>query len=216
MQLSRFFLVSLVAALSAIVVASADSTIDAGLVAKRAALESRMHARAHAGHGALKKRQLSAAQLESKERIRRAQYKPTKTSVAAPGLEKRSLVTYGTLGGILNGVVCPCPLGICPPGCSVPSQPKPSAVSCQGSGFDACTQTGLGGSVSGGTGYSSGGISQCCQTGYTCQQVSGLKVSVCLNVVQAFDLGQALLGQSFGTQQDSVDFLNAYKTTYNH
>ena len=56
MQLSRFFLVSLVAALSAIVVASADSSVDAALVAKRAALESRMHARARAGHGALKQR----------------------------------------------------------------------------------------------------------------------------------------------------------------
>lgn len=55
MHFSKIFVLSLVAALSS-VVASADTVAGVGLAAKRVALENRMHARAHAGHGALKKR----------------------------------------------------------------------------------------------------------------------------------------------------------------
>lgn len=55
MLFSKVFVATLVAALTT-VLAQTETTGDVGLAQKRAALEHRMHQRARAGHGALKKR----------------------------------------------------------------------------------------------------------------------------------------------------------------
>lgn len=211
MQLSTFFLASLVAALSAVVVASADSVADAGLVAKRAALQSRMHARAHAGHGALKKRAVTDAEIASKERIQRAQFKPTKTDVSFPGMEKRQLggIAVGNTGlGVgtgSNGLGCVCTFGVCVGlGCSTgPSQPQTSQYPCQGQNYDGCNPgTSVGVSSNGITYTSSVGISQCCQSGYSCQKLGPFGASYCLNLpfAQLYNLNQLISSQTFSTQ----------------
>ena len=56
MQHSKIFIISLFLALSALVAAT-GTVADDSIIAKRAALNARMHQRKLAGHGAMKKRE---------------------------------------------------------------------------------------------------------------------------------------------------------------
>lgn len=123
--------------------------------------------------------QVSAADIASKERIARAQFKPTRTAAAAPGMEKRQLGPVGVgdtgLGAGLgnNGLGCVCTFGVCVGlGCTSNNQPKPSQYPCQGKNYDGCNPGAAVGVGANGISYSgSVGISQCCQTGYSCQKL---------------------------------------------
>jgi hypothetical protein len=73
-----------------------------------------------------------------------------------------------------NGLGCVCTFGVCVGlGCNTgPSQPKPSQYACQGKNYDGCNPGQNVGVSSNGITYSSSvGISQCCQTGYSCSKL---------------------------------------------
>lgn len=220
MLFSKVFVATLVAALTT-VLAQTETTGDVSLAQKRAALEHRMHQRAHAGHGALKKRQLSEQEVASKERIARAQHKPTRTDIAAPGLEKRQL-GFGVgntglgAGTGVNGLGCVCVLGVCSGlGCVNPSPPKTSQYPCQGRNYDGCNPgANFGVGTNGITYGSSVGVSQCCQTGYSCSKLGPFGQSFCLNFggAQLYTLQQLIAANTFSTQTEFQNFLNGQKS----
>jgi len=211
---SKLFIITLFAALSALVAASTATTNNEALVLKREALSARMHARAAAGHGALKKRQPTD---EAKERIKRAQYHPTRTAAAAPGIEKGMEKRQFGIGltpinvPIIGNVPIVCvdafgqPLYIV--GC--PAKATASQTVCQAQPKQQCNPTyAIAGSVSNGLGGVTGGISSCCPFGYTCSRFGNLGGSYCLTPNQLTIANSQSGGVTFGSQQTIADFLN--------
>lgn len=211
---SKLFIITLIAALSAMVAASTASTNNEALVVKREALSARMHARAAAGHGALKKRQPTDA---GKERIKRAQYHPTRTAAAAPGMEKGMEKRQFGIGltPVNVPVIGPVPI-VCVDiwgqplyiiGC--PPKPQASQSICKAQPKQQCNPTyAIEGSVSNGLGGVVGGISSCCPFGFACSQFGNLGGSYCLSSNQLRVANNQLGGITFGSQQNIADYLN--------